>query len=388
MMFFQFFIWGAWYATAGNYMRNTGLSDLIYLAYMASPVGSIVAPFFMGMIADRFFAVQKVLGMMHILSGIFIFCAPFAVDMAGSTPLFLILLFLHMLCYMPTVGLATATAFHMLDDRERQFPLVRVSGTIGWIVAGFLVSYLLDADDTGIPMYIAGSAGIMMGIFSFTLPNIPPPAAGKKRPTFKEIIGIDALKLLGSKRVVVFLVIILLTSIPLATYYAYVPVFLHDAEIPNPAFRMTYGQMSEVLFLLMMPWFLHRWGIKWVVIVGMSAWVVRYALFALGAPEAITGFIIMGILLHGICYDFVYIAGQIYLDQMAPLVVRAQAQGLFVLASYGIGQGLGTLLAGWVFNRIVTGEGTELLQQWQIFWIIPVIFGAVVTIGFIIGSRK
>ena len=232
-------------------MKQAGLSEVIYLAYMASPIGSIVAPFFLGMIADRFFAVQKVMGVMHVLGGIFIIAAPFALELADSTPLFLILILLHMLCYMPTVGLATATAFHMITDRESQFPLIRVSGTIGWIAAGFLVSYLLDADTTATPMYIAGFAGLMMGFYCFSLPNVPPPSAGKE-VSYRDIIGIAALIKLNSRQVVVFLISILLTSIPLATYYAYVPVFLNAAEIPNPAFRMSFGQMSEVLFLLLM----------------------------------------------------------------------------------------------------------------------------------------
>lgn len=386
MMFLQFFIWGAWYATGGNFMKSHGMSDVIYLAYMASPIGSIVAPFFLGMIADRFFPVQKVMGVMHLLSGTFVFFAPLVVEgVYISTPLFLVLLLFHMLCYMPTIGLATATAFHMLTNREREFPLIRVFGTAGWIVAGFLVSRVFEGDTTGLPMKFAGAAGIMMGLYSFTLPNVPPPGAGKISG-FSEMI--QALTRLRSRPVIVFLLSILLTSIPLATYYAYVPVFLRAAEIPNPAFRMTFGNMSEIIFLLLMPWFFLRLGVKWVVIIGMSAWILRYALFALGAPDAIVWMIMTGIILHGICYDFVYIAGQIYLDQMASPEIRAQAQGLFVLVSYGIGQGLGTLAAGWVFNNIVTGEGTEALAQWQIFWIIPVIFASLVTAGFALGSGK
>ena len=180
MMFLQFFIWGAWYATGGNYMKSQGMTDVIYLAYMASPIGSIVAPFFLGMIADRLFPVQKVLGVMHVLSGLFVFAAPFAAERIASTPLFLALLLLHMLCYMPTVGLAMATAFHLLPDKERQFPLVRVCGTIGWIAAGIIVSRLLQGDTTALPMYIAGAGGMLMGIYSLTLPNVPPPGAGKK----------------------------------------------------------------------------------------------------------------------------------------------------------------------------------------------------------------
>ena len=388
MMFLQFFIWGAWYATVGNYMKSSGMTDIIYLAYMASPIGSIIAPFFLGMIADRFFPVQKVMGVMHILAGVAIFCAPFVAEGAyASPPIFLSLLLINMLCYMPTIGLATAMAFHMLPNKEKQFPLIRVFGTIGWAVAGILVSLVLQSDNTGLPLQIAGMAGVLMGVYSFTLPDVPPPEAGKKF-SFRDVIGLDALARLNSRPVIIFLVSILLISIPLATYYAYVPVFLRAAEIPNPAFKMTFGNMSEALFLLMMPWFLIRLGVKWVVVIGMCGWVLRYALFALGAPEAVTGMIITGILLHGICYDFVYIAGQIYLDKMAAPSIRAQAQGLFVFASYGVGQGLGTLAAGWLFNTTVTGSGSVALGQWQSFWIVPVIFASVVTAAFILGSKQ
>jgi nucleoside transporter len=388
MMFLEFFIWGAWYATAGNYMKSTGMTDIIYLAYMASPIGSIVAPFFLGMIADRFFAVQKVMGVMHVLAGVAIFCAPLVAEGAfHSPPIFLSLLLINMLCYMPTIGLATATAFHLLPRKEKQFPLIRVFGTVGWIVAGILVSLIFKGDATSIPMRAAGVAGVLMGLYSFTLPNVPPPGAGKKM-SFRDVIGIDALKKLNSRPVIIFLISILLTSIPLATYYAYVPVFLKTADVENPAFKMTFGNMSEVIFLLLMPWFLSRLGVKWVVVAGMCAWLLRYILFAAGAPDAITWMLIGGILLHGLCYDFVYIAGQIYLDRMATPDIRAQAQGLFVFASYGVGQGLGTLGAGWLFNTTITGQGKEALEQWQQFWLVPIIFASVVTIAFLFGSRK
>jgi len=377
MMFLQFFVWGSWYATAGNYMTAVGMTDLIYWAYMASPIGSIVSPFFLGMIADRFFPVQKVMGVMHILSGIFVFSAPLVAGM--STSLFLALLLLHMLCYMPTVGLAMATAFHSMKDREK-FPWIRVFGTIGWIAAGIFVSRILHADRTELPMLVAGAAGILMGLYSFTLPNVPPPGAGMK-VSFRDIVGVDALKHLSSKSFNVFIAALLLTSIPLATYYAYVPVFMRAADIADPAFKMTFGQWSEVFFLLTMPWIFIRLGVKRVLLIGMSAWVLRYGLFAVGASDAVTWMIIAGILIHGICYGFVYVAGQIHIDRRAPVFVRAQAQGLFVLVTYGLGQGLGTLVAGWIFNGVVSG-GT--LAQWQIFWIIPLAFASLVTLMFVL----
>jgi nucleoside transporter len=388
MMFLQFFIWGSWYATGGNYMRAQGMTDEIYLAYMASPIGSIVAPFFLGMIADRFFAVQKVLGFMHVLSGVFVFLAPFAAEGPfASTTLFLVLLLLHMLCYMPTVGLAMATSFHLLKNKEREFPLVRMFGTIGWITAGIVVSFLLQGDTTALPMYIAGAGGLLMGAYSLTLPNVPPPGAGR-RFSVRDIVGLDALRHLNSRPFVVFIVSVMLTSIPLATYFAYVPVFLRDANIANPAFKMTFGQMSEVLCLMALPWFFVRLGVKGVLLAGMSAWIVRYALFALGAPDAVAWMLILGILLHGPCYDFVYVAGQVYIDRRASVAIRAQAQGLFVLATYGVGQGLGTIAAGLIFNAIMAGtSGASTLLQWQTFWVIPLVFAVAVTALFVLGFR-
>lgn len=374
MMFLQFFVWGSWYALAGNYMAAVGMTDIIYWAYMASPIGSLVSPFFLGMVADRFFPVQKVMGVMHLMSGAFIFAVPFAVS---SPPLFLTLLLLHMLCYMPTVGLAMATCFHSLEEREK-FPWIRVFGTLGWITAGVFVSRILHADGTALPLCIAGLAGVFTGLYSFTLPNIPPPALGQ-RVRVRDVAGLDALKHLKSPSFNVFLLALLLTSVPLATYYAYVPVFLRAADIADPAFMMTFGQWSEVIILFTMPWFFIRLGVKRVLLIGMSAWILRYGLFALGATESVTWIIMSGILIHGVCYGFVYVAGQIYIDRRAPRTIRAQAQGLFVLVTYGLGQGLGTLVAGWIFNGVVTGGS---LPEWQLFWLVPVGFATLVTLMF------
>ena len=384
MMFLQFFIWGSWYATGGNYMKSHGMSDLIYLAHMDSPIGSIVSTFLLGLVADRLFAVHKVMGVMHILSGIFVFVAPIVSDV--SSTLFLLCLLFHMLCYMPTVGLATATAFHLLKDKENDFPSVRVFGTLGWIGAGIIVSYLLQGDTTPLPMYVAGIAGLAMGAYSFSLPDVPPKGKGKKI-SFRDMVGLDALKEMNSRPFLIFVIGLLLISIPFASYFAYVPLFLKDAGVTSPAFKMTFGQMSEVLFLLMMPWFFRRLGIKWVLILGLLAWSLRYALFTFGATDAITSMLILGILLHGACYDFVYVAGQVYIDQKASPAIRAQAQGFFVLVSYGVGQGLGTLAAGAIFNNIM-GDGDITLTQWQTFWTIPLIFAVIVTIMFALGFTQ
>lgn len=384
MMFLQFFIWGSWYATGGNYMQSHGMGDIIYLAYMVSPIGSIVSPFFMGMIADRFFSVQRVMGVMHILSGIFVICAPWLGT--ASPPLFLLFLLFHMLCYMPTVGLASATAFHLVKDKEREFPIIRLFGTFGWIGAGILVSYFLHGDDTALPMYVAGIGGILMGLYSFTLPDVPPQGAGKKI-SFRDVIGLDALKQLNSRPFVIFIIGLLLISLPFSIYFPYVPIFLKAADISDPAFKMTFGQMSEVFFLLLMPWFFRKLGIKWVMIMGLLAWSLRYALFAIGAPDAVVWMLITGICLHGACYDFVYVASQVYIDKKATPEIRAQAQGFFVLISYGIGQGLGTLTTGWIYSTIMGGASDATLAQWQTFWTIPLIFSVVVTILFTLGFK-
>jgi nucleoside transporter len=385
MMFLQFFIWGAWYATGGNYMKSHGMTDVIYLAYMASPIGSIVSPFFMGMMADRFFPVQRVMGMMHILSGIFIFSAPLVADTSTlGVPYFLVFLLLHMLCYMPTVGLATATAFHLLTDKEREFPLVRMFGTCGWIAAGFVVSYLLKGDTTSLPMHVSGIGGVLMGFYSFTLPHVPPPGAGKKF-SFRDIAGIDALRQLSARPFNIFIAGLLLISIPFASYFAYVPLFLKAAHVESPAFKMTFGQMSEIIFLLLLPWFFRKFGLRRVLILGFTAWTLRYALFAFGGPAELYWMFMVAILLHGACYDFVYVAGQVYIDKSAPTTIRAQAQGLFVLVSYGVGQGLGTLGAGWIFNRIMDNATEPSLEQWQAFWTVPLVFAAVVTVMFSLG---
>ena len=382
MMFLQFFIWGAWYATGGNYMKSQGMSDIIYLAYLASPIGSIISPFFLGMIADRFFSVQKVMGVMHILSGVFVFCAP-----SFSGPVFLGFLLFHMLCYMPTVSLASATAFHLVKDKQKDFPIVRLFGTLGWIGAGILVSFLLKGDTTALPMYVAGGAGIVTGLYSFTLPNIPPKGKGTAF-SFRDVFGIDALKHLYSRSFVIFVTGILLISIPFAIYFPYVPVFLKTVGIENPGFKMTFGQMSEILFLISLPWFFRKFGIKYVLMIGLIAWSVRYALFALSATDSVAWMMIAGILLHGACYDFVYVAGQVYIDSKATPAIRAQGQGLFVMMSYGVGQGLGTIAGGWIFNSIMSGDGTQSLQQWQTFWTIPLIFAVVVTLMFSFGFRE
>ncbi len=400
MMFLQFFIWGAWYTTVGNYMAAHGMAALAYLPYTVNPVAAIVAPFFLGLVADRYFSTEKVLGTLHILGGVFMLLAP-----RTTGGLFIFLLLLYNLCYMPTLGLANSLAFHNIRNQEKDFPVIRVWGTVGWIVAGLFIGFVLSRftqglmpDTTPLPLYTTAVASLLLGAFSFSLPHTPPPAAG--RPvSIRSILGIDALRELGSTPFYVFIVSSLLICIPLAAYYAYAPVFakvaVYDAGahnfvtalLPNPSSLMTLGQIAETLFMLLMPLMFIRLGVKKMLLVGMGAWVLRYALFALAAPSAVFWLIVLGILLHGICYDFFFVTGQIYVDKKSSPAVRGQAQGFLVLVTYGVGMLVGSLIAGKAYNGFL-GSGTALtLDQWAKFWPLPAVFAGVVLVLFAIFFR-
>ncbi|HMK38293.1 MAG TPA: MFS transporter [Bacteroidota bacterium] len=379
MMFLEFFVWGAWYVTVGNYMTRIGMSDLVYWAYAVGPIGAIISPFFLGMVADLFFSTEKVLGGLHLAGGVAIFLAPLAAE-SGASGWFILLLLVHMLCYMPTVGLANALAFHHITDQERHFPVIRVFGTIGWIIAGVLVSAVLGADETGLPLRIAGIAGVAMGLYAFTLPHTPP--AGGAKVTVRQVLGLDALAQLKSPSFLVFIISSFLICIPLSTYYAYAPVYVNFNGIQNPAFKMSFGQMSEALFIVLMPLFFRFLGIKWMLLTGMLAWVLRYVLFALAAPAGIFWMIMGGIILHGICYDFFFVAGQIYVDKVSTKEIRGQAQGFLVLMTYGAGMFIGAQISGWLHNSIVTSSGSAAASQWQTFWTIPAVLAAVIMIVF------
>jgi len=383
MMFIQFFVWGAWYVTVGNYMTASGMSsEAIGGAYSVGPIAAIISPFFLGMIADRFFATEKILGVLHILGGIAIFCSPMAVGEGNGYPyLFLGLLLAHMLCYMPTLGLINSLSFHNMTDQEKQFPLIRVFGTIGWIVANIVVSKILKADEKALPLQIAGGSAIVMGLYSFTLPHTPPPAKGKPF-SVRDVLGLDSLVLLKDLSFTVFIVSSFLICIPLSAYYAFAPVFVKASGFSDPAYNMSFGQMSEVFFMIVMPFFFRALGVKWMLIVGMLAWVTRYGLFAVGAPDSIRWMIVGGILLHGICYDFFFVTGQIYVDKKAHVSIRGQAQGFLVLITLGVGMFIGAQLSGILNARIVTEGGLEALVQWRDFWAIPCIGAGVIMVIF------
>lgn len=399
MMFLQYFVWGAWYVTIGNYMAAQGMADLAHWPYTVNPIAAIVAPFFLGLVADRFFAGEKVLGVLHILGGLIMFVVPQA---TANPSLFVLLLLLYNLCYMPTIGLANSLAFHNIENQERQFPMIRVFGTIGWIVAGLFIGFVLGQltgdqlpDRTALPLYTAAIVSLALGLYSFTLPHTPPPAAGQA-VTIRSIVGIDALRMLGSRSFYIFIGCAFLICIPLAAYFSYAPIFVANAVydqgvsnalvemLPNPSSLMSIGQMSEIVFMLLMPLFFVRFGVKWMLAIGMAAWILRYALFALGAPDAVFWMVAVGVLLHGICYDFFFVTGHIYVDKKSTPEVRGQAQGFLVLVTYGLGMFLGAQIAGALFNNFLGDASVLTLERWQDFWWVPTGFALIVLVLFMV----
>lgn len=399
MMFLQFFVWGAWYVTIGNYMAAHGMADLTHWPYTVNPIAAIIAPFFLGLVADRYFPAEKMLGTLHVLGGLIMFAVPMA---TGTPGLFVLLLLLYNMCYMPTLGLANSLAFHNIENQERQFPMIRVFGTIGWIAAGLFIGIVLGQfsgeelpDRTPLPLYTTAIASLLLGAYSFTLPHTPPPAAGQA-VTFRSIAGVDAFRLLGSRSFYIFLGCAFLICIPLAAYFSFAPIFVANAiydqgvsnalvdVLPNPSSLMSIGQMSEIAFMLLMPLMFMRLGVKWMLAIGMGAWILRYALFAIGAPDAVFWMVAGGVLLHGICYDFFFVTGHIYVDKKSTPAVRAQAQGILVLVTYGLGMFVGAQVAGSIFNRFLGGATTLTLERWQEFWWVPAGFAFFVLVLFML----
>jgi nucleoside transporter len=385
MMFLQFFVWGAWYTTIAVYMTNQGMGTLTHWPYTVNPIAAIAAPFFVGLVADRFFATERVYAILHLLGGVLLLAAP---QTAGNPTLFIVMLLLYNLCYMPTISLSNSLAFHNIVDQEKQFPRIRVWGTIGWIIAGLFISFGLAGlvtgarpEQTALPLYTAGVGSLVLAAFSFTLPHTPPPARGQV-VSARSIIGLDAFQQLGSRPFYVFIISALLLCIPLAAYYNFTQLYLQAAGVRNIAATQTLGQMSETVFMFAMPAIFARWGVKRMLLAGMAAWVLRYVLFALGAPDGVYWMIALGILLHGICYDFFFVTGMIYVDKKSTAAIRGQAQGFFVFVTYGVGMLIGAQVAGNVYNRFLAGAPSLTLDQWQSFWYLPAAFAAAVLIFF------
>lgn len=343
MMFMQFFVWGSWYVTAPNYLGTIGFgaSDFGW-TYSVGPIASMISPFFVGMIADRFFPAQRVLAALHLLGGVIILYATTLMTSQATPDVINLTLFGYTLTYFPTLALTNTLAMKNMSDSEKEFPAIRVWGTIGWIAAGLALTFL-GWEKNIIMFYLTAGSAIGLGLYSLTLPHTPPVREGKV--TARQLLGLDALALLKDRSYLLFMAASFLVCIPLAFYYQITSRMVEMTGLPIGQ-TMSYGQMSEIFFMLVMPFFFARLGVKWMLGVGMLAWVVRYALFAFGAPDEVRWMIIVGIVLHGICYDFFFVTGQIYTDQVAPNRIRAQAQGLLVLFTLGLGMAIGAKIAG------------------------------------------
>ncbi len=387
MMFLEFFIWGGWFVTMGIYLPNTLKSSgaEIALAYSSQSWGAIIAPFIIGLIADRHFNAERILGVLHLLGAFMMY----QMSKATEFSIFFPYIMGYMILYMPTLALVNSVSFSQMDNPAKQFANVRVFGTIGWIVAGLVISFVFQWDSeenvaNGLlrnTFRMTAVAAAALGIFSFTLPKTPPKIKKGEVVSLSDILGLEALKLLKDRNFLVFFIASVLICIPLAFYYQHAGQFLGEIGVANPAGIMTMGQVSEVLFMLLLPWFFTKFGFKKTILFGMLAWTIRYLLFAYGNAGELAFMLLIGIALHGICYDFFFVSGQIYTDNKAGERYKSAAQGLITLATYGIGMLIGFWIAGQVTDMYAQGENAH---NWRRIWFVPAAFALVVTILFTI----
>ncbi|MEY4892486.1 MAG: hypothetical protein RIQ34_1098 [Bacteroidota bacterium] len=386
MMFLNFFVWGIWFVTMGTYLTKGGIGasgEQTGLAYGTQCLGAIIAPFIIGMIADRFFAAQKILGVLHLLGAILLY----TLSIQNEFGSFYTSLLIYMILYMPTLALVNSIALKQVTDAEKEFSGIRMWGTIGWIVSGLIIGWMAweaNPGSLGITYRIAAIVAAGFGVFSFFLPNTPPPKAGQQ-VSVAEVLGLDALKILRDRNYLIFFIASILICIPLAFYYGQANQFLNEVGMQQAAAKMTMGQIAETIFLFLMPWFFVRFGTKQMILIGMLAWILRYALFSYGDAGSNIWMLYAGIILHGICYDFFFVTGQIYTDQVAGPRVRSSAQGLITLATYGVGMYIGFYLAGSYVDKYKVGESGH---DWPTIWLFPCLFAAGVALMFLAFFRN
>ena len=386
MMFLEFFIWGGWFVTMGTYLGTALKANggQIGQAYSTQSWGAIIAPFIIGLIADRYFNAEKILGVLHLLGAGLMYLL-YTADAFDSFYPFVLM---YMIIYMPTLALVNSVSFRQMTDPAKEFAHVRLWGTVGWIVAGLLISFAFAWDSpAGVAsgmlkntFLMVAISSALLGVMSFFLPATPPTAKGGD-VKISDILGLDALALLKDRNFLVFFISSILICIPLAFYYSQANPFLVESGVANATGKMTIGQASEVLFMLLLPLFFKRFGIKWTLAVGMLAWTLRYILFAYGNAGELSFMLILGIALHGICYDFFFVSGQIYTDSKAGENVKSAAQGLITLATYGVGMLIGFKVAGMITDQNLISEG---VHNWNSIWIWPAIFAVVVMVLFVL----
>jgi len=386
-MFLEFFIWGGWFVTLGTFMgANLNASDgEIAMAFSTQSWGAIIAPFVIGIIADRYFNAERILGVLHILGAALLYLMYTTEDFGMFYPLVLG----YMIAYMPTLALVNSISFNQMKDPAKEFSLVRVFGTMGWILAGLLISYFFHWDSKGgiglgllrNTFLMTSVASIVLGIFSFSLPRTLPKGKSAGKPSIAEILGLDALTLFKDRNFLIFFISSVLICIPLAFYYQNANPFLVEIGMENPTGKMTLGQISEILFMLLLPYFFTKFGFKKTIMVAMLAWVIRYLLFAYGDVGEYSFMLLVGIALHGICYDFFFVSGQIYTNAKAGEKFKSSAQGLITLATYGLGMLIGFWIAGIISNQYMTVDGSHF---WNIIWLYPSGFALLVLVLFTI----
>ncbi|MGA9672719.1 MAG: nucleoside permease [Terracidiphilus sp.] len=379
MMFLEYFIWGAWYVTVGTWLGRTLHFSGAEIGVVAgtTAVGAIVSPFLAGWLADRFFATQHLLGALHAAGAVLLWTAA---ERTAFGPIYWLVL-AYACVYMPTLALTNSLAFRQMKDPKIEFGPIRVLGTAGWIVAGLIVGGL-KLEATAMPLKLAAGCSLLLAIYALTLPHTPPL---KQDSEFKVsgVVPPEAVRLLKDKSFAIFVLASFLICVPLQFYYAFTNLFLNEIGIVNAAGKMTGGQMSELGCMLLIPWFFRRLGVKYMLIAGMSAWALRYALFAFGNGGTGLWMLYGGILLHGICYDFFFVTGQIYVDRKAPVAYRAAAQGMLTLITYGAGMLLGSWLSGQVVDHYATvaADGSAT-HEWRPIWIIAGSLSAAILVVF------